>query len=145
MTRLDCKWSFKALHGAKIVVKLVDSDLDDGCFDNILNVVDNTPKSKKSMFKHPGKSAKCGLNDFGARNKKWKVEGDIVTITFKSSKNNGHGTFKLEVTSTVVGRLKRFCPLPEAYGCPDGPCCTGPDCCKLEAGVETKGRSYKSV
>lgn len=147
LTRLDCKWSIKALNGAQVAVQLVDHDLDDGCSDNILNVVDNTPTSKRSHLKYPGKTAKCGQSDFGTLGQKWKAEGDTVTISFKSMKNNGHATFKLEVTSVVTVRLhnlrkpkRGFCPSPSPYGCPNGPCCSGTDCCVLQAGSEALGK-----
>ena len=153
LTRLDCKWSIKALNGAKVTVQLVDHDLDDGCSDNILNVVDDTPRSSKSRLKNPGLSAKCGQSDFGTVGTKWRSDGDIVTISFKSTKNNGHATFKLEVTSTVEQRLRTlppreqlgFCPNSSPYGCPNGPCCSGPKCCILEAGVDAQGRIKKQI
>ena len=128
-TGLDCKWSFKALHGAKVQVQLVDSDLNDGCFDNILTVVDDTPETvKESAFKYPGMSAACGQSSFGPVNKKHHAYGDTVTVTFKSAKNTGHATFKLLVTSIVLNKTL-LCSAPQAGGCSKGPCCSGPDCC----------------
>ena len=140
LTRLDCKWSFKALHGAKIKVQLVDSDLNDGCNDNILNVVDDTPTAGRSRFKHPGKSAKCGMNDFKSVATAYEASGDIVTVTFKSLKNTGHATFKLLVTS-FVARKRKVCPesTPDWSGCPAGPCCAGSDCCVFKPGKTAQG------
>ena len=146
LTRLDCKWSFKALHGAKIRVQLVDSDLNDGCNDNILNVVDDTPKAGRSRFKYPGKSAKCGMNDFKSIDAKYDASGDIVTVSFKSLKNTGHATFKLLVTSYVGKRdskkvKRKICPEsnPDWSGCPAGPCCAGSDCCVFKPGKTAQG------
>ena len=146
LTRLDCKWSFKALHGAKIRVQLVDSDLNDGCNDNILNVVDDTPKAGRSRFKYPGKSAMCGMNDFKSIDAKYDASGDIVTVSFKSLKNTGHATFKLLVTSYVGKRdskkvKRKICPEsnPDWSGCPAGPCCAGSDCCVFKPGKTAQG------
>ena len=124
LTRLNCKWSFRALHGAKIAVQLVDSDINDGCFDNVLNVVDDSPETGKSKLKYPGLSAKCGQNEFVSKDRKWKADGEVVTISFNSLKNNGSATFKLEVTS-FIGRKKKLCPYDAPSGCKEGPCCKG--------------------
>ena len=144
LKRLDCRWAFKALHGAKVVVQLVDFNLNDGCYDNVLNVVDDTPQNGKSRLKYPGKSAKCGQNDFGAIDKKWEAGGDIVTVSFKSLKNSGNATFKLEVTSKV--NMKRVCPKSsDSNKCPDGPCCSGEDCCVLDVNSESQGKEFISI
>ena len=119
-------------------MELVDSNINDGCFDNILNVVDDTPKTGKSRLKYPGLSAKCGHNDFGPKDRKWKADGDVVTVSFQSLKNNGSATFKLELT-TFIGRKKKLCPASETNGCTQGPCCQGPDCCVITAGTEPQG------
>ena len=141
LTHLDCKWSIRALHGASVVVQLVDADLDDGCFDNILNVVDDTPKTGNSPLKFPGKSAKCGQSDFGSIDKRWMAgSGRTVTVTFKSVKNTGRATFKLEVTSQVD--KEGVCPAPSSIGCSEGPCCAGPDCCVMNVGSVAKGRMF---
>ena len=139
LTDLNCKWTFKALHGAKVQVQLVDSDLNDGCFDNILTVVDDTPTTMaESSLKFPGKSAHCGQNDFGPKDMKHQALGDVVTVTFKSSKNNGHATFKLVVTSIVPSK-DHLCSLSQTEGCPNGPCCAGPDCCIIHPGPDPEG------
>ena len=135
--RLNCKWSIKALHGARVRVRLVDADLNDGCFDNILQVVDDTPASGRSRLKYPGKSAKCGQSNFGSVYKGWETNaGRTVSVSFRSLKNNGSATFKLEVTANVP----KACPGPEPSGCPDGPCCSGVDCCILKPGKVGQGK-----
>jgi len=135
LTRLNCKWSIKALHGAQVRVQLVDSDLNDGCFDNILEVVDDTPSNGRSRLKYPGKSAKCGQNSFGGIDKAYTIKAEkTVSVSFMSMKNNGSAIFKLEVTAVMPSS----CPATKPSGCPDGPCCAGPDCCIIKTGKEAR-------
>ena len=118
-------------------MRLVDSDLNDGCFDNILQVVDDTPTTGRSRLKYPGFSAKCGQNDFGPIYKEWETKaGRTVSVSFKSMKNNGSATFKLEVTANVP----KACPASKPSGCPDGPCCVGKDCCIINTAKVAQGK-----
>merc|ERR1711892_1388434 len=53
---LNCVWKIKGLHGTRIEVRLVDMGLNEACNDNILQVEDDSPKGKNSIFKSPGRS-----------------------------------------------------------------------------------------
>ena len=137
LTGLDCKWTIRALHGGQIAVELVDSDLNDGVFDNILTVVDDTPGTGSSQLKYPGLEAKAGKNDFGKKDDVWLAGGKTVTVTFKSAKNTGHAQFKLKVSSKMDSKRQRgVCGGRKAkVECPKGPCD-----CVIEVGTDPYGK-----
>ena len=108
-----------------------------------MNVVDDTPKSVNSSFTYPGKSARCGQNDFESVDTKWEADGETVTVSFKSLKNNGSATFKLEVFSFI--KRTKVCPGSSPSGCLDGPCCAEPDCCVITAATGAQGETLPSL
>ena len=117
-----------------------------------MNVVDDTPESGRSSFKYPGKSSRCGQNDFKSIDTKWIASGETVTVSFKSLKNNGSATFKLEVTTFMKTRklksgamIMKDCPGSSPSGCLDGPCCAEPDCCVISAGTAAQGETQPSL
>merc|ERR1719318_2077793 len=47
-TLLDCSWDIKALHGANVKVSVIETSLNEGCVDNKLTILDDTPENKNS-------------------------------------------------------------------------------------------------
>ena len=131
---LNCVWKIRGLHGTRIEVRLVDMGLNEACNDNILQVEDDSPKGKNSVFKSPGLKARCGQSEFPPPNEVLSTDG-VLTVRFKSNRNSGRSRFRLRVT----GGLPASCPGKVTSGCPDGPCCKGKDCCIINAGNTPKG------
>ena len=83
----------------------------------------------------PGRTARCGQSTFPPASQVLTSDG-VVTVTFKSRRNSGKSRFRLMVT----GAVPKACPGKwNAQGCPNGPCCSGKDCCIIQAGKEPKG------
>ena len=123
------------MHGTRVEVRLVDMGLDEACNDNILHVEDNSGKGIDSELAPPGRTARCGQSTFPPASQVLTSDG-VVTVTFKSRRNSGKSRFRLMVT----GAVPKACPGKwNAQGCPNGPCCSGKDCCIIQAGKEPKG------
>ena len=125
-----------ALHGADVKVTVVEADVDEGCLDNTLTILDDTPHNSNSSLKYPGLSAQCGQSSL-PRSGDSVISTGVVSIKFHSQSNN-HGTvmFKIILEATAP----EFCPSNAVDdACPDGPCCEGPDCCVIHAGTIPKG------
>ena len=123
------------MHGTRVEVRLVDMGLDEACNDNILHVEDNSAKGINSELAPPGRTARCGQSTFPPAYQVLTSDG-VVTVTFKSRRNSGKSRFRLMVT----GAVPKACPGKwNAQGCPNGPCCSGKDCCIIQAGKEPKG------
>ena len=135
-TGLDCSWDIRALHGAKVKITVIEADLDEGCFDNTLTLLDDTPQHQNSSLKYPGVSAHCGQSTLPGSGKSLISDG-VVTVKFHSLTNNhGHVRFKLLLEATSP----EYCISNTVEDkCPDGPCCQGKDCCVYHAGSVPKG------
>merc|ERR1712106_951196 len=129
---LNCVWKIEGLYGTRVQVNLVHMALNEACNDNILTVQDNTPKGSGSPLQSPGLAARCGQSDFPPSDLigNHTTSDGVVTVRFKSQRNNGNSLFKLVVT----GLVPSACPAKLSTGCPDGPCCTGDNCCKINVG-----------
>ena len=108
--------------------------LDEACNDNILTVQDDSPRGSGSELAAPGRSASCGQSTFPAANIPLTSDG-VVTVWFRAFKNYGKSRFRMVVT----GALPEACPAKYPSGCPNGPCCTGDDCCVINAGEHPLG------
>ena len=122
------------MHGTRVEVRLVDMGLNEACNDNILQVEDDSPKEIYSELASPGRTARCGQSTFPAASQVLTSDG-VVTVRFRSRRNSGRSRFRLMVT----GAVPKVCPGKLTYGCPEGPCCYGKDCCIIQAGKEPKG------
>ena len=135
-TGLDCTWDITALHGAKVKLTVVEAVLDEGCFDNTLTLLDDTPQIQNSSLKYPGLSAQCGQSSLPRSGS--VISDGVVSVKFHSL-NNNHGSvmFKLILEATAP----EFCPgnIIE-NSCPEGPCCLGDDCCVYHVGTVPKGK-----
>jgi len=133
---VDCIWDIKALHGAQVRMTVIEAEMDAGCFENTLTVLDDSPQGADpltSPLKFPGLSAHCGQSSLPQFNHPITSKG-LVNMKFHSSGNAGNGQVRFLIKLEAV-RAQENCPenFEEDY-CPNGPCCEGPDCCKLHVG-----------
>ena len=140
---LNCVWKIEGLYGTRVQVNLVHMALNEACNDNILTVQDNTPKGSGSPLQSPGLAARCGQSDFPPSDLigNHTTSDGVVTVRFKSQRNTGNSLFKLVVT----GLIPSACPAKLSTGCPDGPCCTGDNCCKINVGDAPEGKFYVRI
>ena len=135
-TQLDCSWDIQALHGGNVKVTVIEAALNEGCVDNKLTILDDTPENQNSSLKYPGLSAQCGQSSFPPSTRALVSDG-VVTVKFLSL-NNNHGAVKFRLLLESTG--PESCPsnlVPDT--CPDGPCCQGEDCCVIHVGTVPKG------
>ena len=135
-TGLDCSWDISALNGAKVKVKVIEAVFNEGCFDNTLTLLDDTPQHRNSSLKYPGLSAQCGQSSLPPISESLISDG-VVSVKFHSL-NNNHGStmFKLLLEATSPDS----CPSNTIDdNCPQGPCCQGEDCCVYHVGTVPKG------
>ena len=135
-TGLDCSWDVSALHGANVKLTVIEADVDEGCLDNTLTILDDSPHNSNSSLKYPGLSAQCGQSSLPRSDS--VISDGVVSVKFHSL-NNNHGTvaFKIIVEATSP----EMCPgnLID-NSCPEGPCCQGEDCCVYHVGTIPKGK-----
>ena len=136
---MTCTWDISALHGAHVKVTVIEAVLNEGCFENRLTVLDDTPVNQNSSLKFPGLSAQCGQTSFPPSTQTLISKG-VVTVKFVSLNNNfGPVKFKLLLEATAP----QVCPSNLISDtCPDGPCCRGLDCCVLHVGTVPKGNIH---
>ena len=125
-----------ALHGADVKVTVIEADVDEGCLDNTLTILDDTPHNSNSSLKYPGLSAQCGQSSL-PRSGDSVISAGVVSVKFHSQSNN-HGTVRFKII--LEATAPEFCPSNAVDdACPDGPCCEGPDCCVYHVGTIPKG------
>ena len=115
---------------------MIEAVVNEGCFDNTLTLLDDTPQNRNSSLKYPGLSAKCGQSSL-PRSGESVVSDGVVSVKFHSL-NNNHGTvrFKIRLEATSP----EYCPSNTVDdSCPSGPCCQGEDCCVYHVGTVPKG------
>ena len=134
---LQCNFEVKALHGSKITITPVDVELDGGCSDNKLTILDDSPQTENSSLTYPGLSASCGQSSIPPSTHPLTTDG-TVTVKFLRTLNSGPVKFKIIFAATSP----EICPNNVAEDmCPDGPCCQGEDCCVYHAGSVPKGEN----
>ena len=136
-SRLHCSWDISALHGANVKVTVIEAAVNEGCLDNTLTILDDTPENRNSTLKYPGLTAKCGQSSLPRSGQSVVSEG-VVSIKFDSV-NNNHGSvlFKIILEATEP----EYCPANTIDdNCPYGPCCEGDDCCIYHVGTIPKGK-----
>ena len=113
--------------------------MDEGCLDNSLTVLDDTPEHQNSSLKYPGLSAKCGQSTLPYSGQS-VISTGTITIRFHSLINNqGNVRFKIRLEATAP----EFCPLNTVDDeCPFGPCCQGENCCIYHVGTIAKGTMH---
>ena len=59
-SHIKCNFEVKSLHGSRIKITPVDVNLEGGCADNKLTILDDSPAGLNSSLQFPGLSASCG-------------------------------------------------------------------------------------
>ena len=117
-------------------VSVIETSLNEGCVDNKLTILDDTPENQNSSLKFPGLSAQCGQSSLPPSSRPL-ISSGVVTVKFLSM-NNNHGAVKFRLL--IEATAPETCPsnlVPDT--CPEGPCCQKEDCCILHVGTVAKG------
>ena len=89
--------------------------------------------TSSGLLEYPGLSSQCGDNEFPASYDKVISDGP-VTVKFESQGTSGTSKFKIVVEATEPD-CDALESQPSPYElCPNGPCCSGDDCCIVSLG-----------